>query len=187
MLQQKGLDATTVDAVAKEVELTKAALYYYFPSKDDLLFAVMLRHFIAEAKAIRDAVEEAQDGAEALRAIVRTVVSHYEGRMPAFRLIYMHGQVSGVAPRPSPEMIEQIRPMNDWMYGRAQELLERDQQAGRLAADANPRRLAFVAHMSALGVVMMTGMVEDLGDPLVHTDEQLIDELEIAFTKAATK
>lgn len=182
-----GIASVTVDRVAKEVALTKAALYYYFSSKDELLFAVMFRHFIEEAEAIRDAVAEAEDGPEALRKIVRTVIEHYDGNIHTFRLIYMHGQVSGVAPRPSPKMLERVRPLNGWMYGRAQELLERDRDEGLLPDGADPRRLAFVAHMAALGVVTMKGLVEDLDDPLVHGDDELIRELELAFTKAARK
>ncbi|MBK8593700.1 MAG: helix-turn-helix transcriptional regulator, partial [Sandaracinaceae bacterium] len=38
VLFRDGLAATTLLAVAREVGLTKAALYYYYPSKDAMLF-----------------------------------------------------------------------------------------------------------------------------------------------------
>lgn len=185
---QEGVGAVTVDAVAADLSLTKAALYYYFSSKDELLFAVMLRHLRAEASAVRDAVADAADGVEALRAIVRTTILHYRDKMHIFRLVYMHGQVfAGTLAPPTPEMLEQVRPINKWMYGHAEELLERDREAGLLPDDAEPRRLAFVTHMSSLGVLTMKGMVESAGDPLIHSDEDMIRELERAFTKAARK
>ena len=41
VLLRKGFGATTLEAVAREVGVTKPALYYYFPSKDALLFELM--------------------------------------------------------------------------------------------------------------------------------------------------
>jgi len=185
---QEGIGSFTLDAVAADLALTKAALYHYFASKDELLFAVMVRHVRAEAAAVRDAIAKASDGAEALRAIVRTPIEHYAGKMHFFRLVYMHAQVfAGSITPPTPEMLEQVRPINTWMYGRAQELLERDRELGLLPDDAEPRRLAFVAHMSSLGLLTMKGMVENAGDPLIHSDEDMIRELERAFTRAARK
>ncbi len=186
VLTRDGVTALTVDSVAQEVALTKAALYYYFSSKDQLLFETVFRHLVAEAEAIRDAVARAENGAEALRALVRTPIEFYRDKLDTFRLIYMHNQVAAnQTPKPSPEMLERIRPLNGWLYGRAQELLERDREDGILPSEANPRRLAFVAHMAAIGILTMKGMVEADGDPLVHSDEHLIRELERSFTKAA--
>jgi AcrR family transcriptional regulator len=188
MLIRNGIGAVTVDAVAKEVALTKAALYYYFSSKDELLFEVMFRHLSAEAHAIHDAVEQTDDGAEALRAIIRTVIEHYQGNLHTYRLVYMHGQVDGsTAARLSPEMIARIRPLNAVMYAGAQQRLEGDRKQGLLPDETEPRRLAFVAHMAALGVLTMKGMVEDAGDPLIHGDESMIAELQQAFAKAARR
>jgi len=187
LLLREGVGAVTVDKVAKEVALTKAALYYYFSSKEELLFQVMFRHLMAEAEAVSAAVERTDNGADALKAIIRTVVEHYRGNMHTFRLIYMHGQVAGPVFSPAGEMLERVRPINGLMYGGAQARLEQDRRDGLLPDETEPRRLAFVAHMAALGVLTMKGMVEVAGDPLIHTDEALIEELQLAFTKAARK
>jgi AcrR family transcriptional regulator len=187
LLLSDGISAVTVDAVAREVSMTKAALYYYFSSKEELLFNVMFRHILAEAEAVHDAVEATDNGADALKAIIRTVIEHYGGNMHTFRLIYMHSQITGQTFAPGPDMLERVRPINKLMYGGAQARLERDRDQGLLSDDTEPRRLAFVTHMAALGVLTMKGMVEGAGDPLVHTDEALINELQQAFTKAARK
>ena len=39
----RGYEATSLDAVAKELELTKQSILYWFPSKDALLEAVIDR------------------------------------------------------------------------------------------------------------------------------------------------
>ena len=38
---EKGFDATSMDDLAKAMQITKAGLYYYIESKEDLLFAIM--------------------------------------------------------------------------------------------------------------------------------------------------
>ncbi|MBK6696775.1 MAG: helix-turn-helix transcriptional regulator [Myxococcales bacterium] len=53
VLLRDGIAATTLDAVAKEVGLTKAALYYYYPSKDALLFEIIFGVLEAQSRGPR--------------------------------------------------------------------------------------------------------------------------------------
>jgi AcrR family transcriptional regulator len=41
IFHEQGFDATSMSTIAASVELTKAGLYYYIESKEDLLFAIM--------------------------------------------------------------------------------------------------------------------------------------------------
>jgi AcrR family transcriptional regulator len=176
ILQRDGLASFTLDAVARELQLTKAALYYYFPSKDALLFEALRGELRAEADAIAAAVEGTASGPEALRALVETVFEHYGGRTHAFRLAYLYGQVAGAeTSAPSPEMLEKVRPINDLIYGSLEQKLEAD--ARTRPGGIHPRRLAFIAHMAAVGLLTMKGLVEAHGDPLVHSDADLSEEL----------
>ncbi|WP_300463251.1 TetR/AcrR family transcriptional regulator [Desulfobacula sp.] len=43
-LFQKGYDKTTIRDIAKATEMTTAGLYYYFKSKEDLLFQILNNH-----------------------------------------------------------------------------------------------------------------------------------------------
>src|SRR5271166_3101450 len=61
VLLRNGIAATTLDAVAREVGLTKTALYYYYPSKDALLFEIVFGAIHAQAQAVHDAVENAKN------------------------------------------------------------------------------------------------------------------------------
>ncbi len=58
---EKGFDATSMDDLAKALQITKAGLYYYIESKEDLLFAIMNfgldwleREVVEPARAIAD-------------------------------------------------------------------------------------------------------------------------------------
>src|SRR5690349_2409157 len=69
VLLRSGVAAMTLEAVATEAGMSKTGLYYYFPSKDALIFELVFSVIEAQARAMHDAVEKAEDGAQALRAI----------------------------------------------------------------------------------------------------------------------
>ena len=50
---------------------------------------------------------------------------------------------------------------------------------------AAPRLLAFLAYVSALGLLTMKGLAESQSDPLLYSDEQLIEAMGKIFTAAA--
>jgi len=187
VLLREGIGATTLDAVAAEAGLSKTALYYYFPSKDALFFELIFHAHDLHARAVHDAVEAAEDGAEALGAIVRQTVECYAPHLDDFRLAFMHGQVASPGSvHFDAEQFARIRPLNDLLFAGTAEQLEREQAAASGGADVEPRLMAFLAYLSALGLLTMKGMVESLDDPLVYSDEQLVEGFERVFAKAAS-
>ena len=186
VLLEKGIAGTTLEAVAKEVGLTKAALYYYYPSKDALLFEIIYGVVAAQAQAVHDAVAEATDGGEALRAVIRETVRAFSARIDDFRLTYLHAQLAGPgAVNVGAEQLARIRPLNDLAYGGASRKLADERKQRPARARVEPRLMAFLAHVAAVGLLTMKGMVENYGDPLLYSDEQLIEGLARIFEAAA--
>ncbi len=186
VLLDKGIGGATLEAVAKAVGLTKAAIYYYYPSKDALFFEVAFGAVQAQSTAIRDAVKEAKDGGDALRAIIRETVHTFASRLDDFRLTFLYGQVSGPgAVHFSPEQLARFRPMNDLAFGGATKMLVEEWKRERGRAGVEPRLMAFLANVAAIGLLTMKGMVESVGDPLLYSDEQLIEGLARIFEAAS--
>jgi AcrR family transcriptional regulator len=186
VLLRNGIAATTLAAVAKEIGVTKAALYYYYPSKDALLFEVMYQNLVMQTEAIRDAVALADNGAEALGAIVRETVRCYAPRLDDFRLTFLHAQVAKPGSvSVSTDEFARIRPLNDVAYGGTAKMLANDWKKARGRAGVEPRLMAFLAGVAAVGLLTMKGMVESVGDPLAYSDEQLTEGLAKIFAAAA--
>jgi AcrR family transcriptional regulator len=186
VLFRVGVSATTLEAVAKEVGVSKAALYYYYPSKDALLFELIFGALETHAHAVHLAVEEAGDGAEALGALVREAVQAFAPRLENFRLAFLHGQVANPGSiHFDAQQFARIRPLNDlWLAGATAKLAaEQRQFASR--ARVEPRLMAFLAYLAAIGILTMKGMVESLDDPLVYSDDQLIEGFARIFAAAA--
>lgn len=186
VLLRNGIARTTLVAVAKEVGVSKAALYYYFPSKDALFFELVFGNLESQARAVHDGVDKAATGAEALGAIVRESVKEFAPRLDDFRLAFLQAQVAGHgAVHFDEQQLARIRPLNElWFAGAVKKLtVERGKRTGRELVE--PRLLAFLAWLAAVGLLTMKGMVENLDDPLLYTDEQLIDGFVRVFEAAA--
>lgn len=174
---ERGLAAFTLDDVASRLGLTKAALYYYFRSKDELAFELYLDEWTRAAEEVHDAVADTDDGAGALEALVKTYFDHYRDRPELFLLT--HAEIAR-ADNPrlvGPEQLERIRPLNERFYGEVEAKLQADRSAGRTEGPENPRRLAFVAHLATIGLLTFKTMVEAVGDPLRFSDDELVAQI----------
>jgi AcrR family transcriptional regulator len=186
VLLRDGIAATTLDSIAKEVGLTKAALYYYYSSKDALLFEIMYATFERQARNLHESVEKAKHGRDALRAIVRETITTFGANLDDFRLALLHPQVAGPGTvRVGAEQLARIRPLNELSYAGTAKMLSTEWKNGRGRAGVEPRIMVFLANVAALGVLTMKGLVESFGDPLLYSDEQLIDALSRIFEAAA--
>jgi AcrR family transcriptional regulator len=186
VLLRNGIAATTLDAVAKEVGVTKTALYYYFPSKDALFFELVFANLQSQAQAVHDAVEKSSSGGPALGAIVEESVTVFAAKIDDFRLAYLQAQVASQgAIHFDAQQLSRIRPLNElWFAGAAKKL--RDEQKVRPSrAKVEPRLMAFLAYLASIGLLTMKGMVERLDDPLVYSDEQLVEGFARVFAAAA--
>jgi AcrR family transcriptional regulator len=183
VLLRDGIAAVTLDAVAREAGMSKTGLYYYFASKEALVFELVFAVLRSQGERVRDAVEAVDTGKAALAAVIRNTVENYAPQMDDFRLAFLLGQVShGSGLQLSPEQFARIRPINDLLLGGAARKLAGKGQRSVV----EPRLLAFLAYVSAIGLLTMKGLVESQGDPLRYSDEQLIAALSKIFAAAAS-
>ena len=186
VLLRSGAAAMTLDAVAKEAGMSKTGLYYYYPSKDALVFELVFGALEGHAQAVDGAVRQAGDGGEALGAIVRETVQAFGPRLDDFRLAFLFGQVAGAgAIHWTDDQLARIRPLNEQLLARATATLSGESGRRPPRADVEPRLLAFLAYLAAIGLLTMKGMVEHVEDPLVYSDEELIEGFARVFAAAA--
>lgn len=174
-----GIEGFTLDAVAAECGVTKQGLLYHFASKDELVFEIFLAEWTRAADAIAEAVERSSGAAGALEAIVTSYVLHFAPQLELFRLVTQEVQRYD-ARVATPARLGRIRPTNDRMYAAAEARLKK----ARLPKGSSPRRLAFCAHVAAMGILAMKALTERFGDPLLHGDRDLIAEMSRVFASA---
>ena len=187
VVAKHGVAGTTLDLVASEIGLSgKSHFYHYFKSKDALLFELVFEAVARSTQQLHDGVVKASTGGEALRAIVRETVNSYATNLDDFRLVFLMGHVlAPSAVRFGPEQLERIRPLNDVAYGGTAKRLAAEWEKAPSRAKVDPRLMAFLANVCALGVLTMKGMVESVNDPLRWSDEQMTEGLARIFEAAA--
>ncbi len=76
---EQGMDKASMSQIAAHAQVSKALLYHYYPSKDALIFAIILTHL----EELDAAVEEADDVSlpleQRLRKLVGAVLEAYRG------------------------------------------------------------------------------------------------------------
>lgn len=102
LIARHGFEAVSMRQLAGEVGVQAAAFYRYFPTKEDLLFALMRRHMDGLRRAWEDARPPAADPVERLAAFVETHIG--------FHIVRRHStHVSNMELRSlSPEKLTQI-------------------------------------------------------------------------------
>jgi hypothetical protein len=146
----------------------------------------MFESMSAQAHAVQAAVERAEDGGEAIAAVIRETVRGFASRLDDFRLAFLQAQlVKPGTVRFTPEQFARLRPLNEMAYGGATKRVAAEWKSKRGRVRIDPRLLVFLAHASALGILTMKGLVESVDDPLIYSDEQLIEGLAQIFEAAA--
>ena len=93
---QAGIDGASMGAIARQAELGKATLYYYFPTKEALHEAVMDEGTEAFFASLPAAPARGEDLAEAVEALLRGYLAFFEDqpdlhRVLAHRLVHAMG------------------------------------------------------------------------------------------------
>ncbi|MDX1488741.1 MAG: TetR/AcrR family transcriptional regulator [Acidiferrobacterales bacterium] len=181
LLMADGPDAVTLSAVTDRLGMTKPAIYHYFPSKEALTRSLVASLIDEEISQLESAVEKAGPGDNLIGTMIRAFHSHYRTNMHAFRFVYGQLQLylkPGLvidADMVRSEITPRTRHFFDLMESR---LASADQGSDERR---HMRRLAFAAWMSALGLLTMIAIAEGMDDPLLYSDEELLDTIVSVF------
>jgi AcrR family transcriptional regulator len=185
ILLEEGVESVTLATVAGKLSMTKQALYHYFPAKEALVRSLVASLVENEVETLIAAIEDVDSGAETLGVLIRTFYDHYIDRLDAFRTVFCQSQLySGSAPG-----IDRITVSNE-INPRTRHLFDvlEDRISSKTASESQRKRmrqLAFTAWLSALGLITMLGVADAVDDPLIHSDEELLDTLSKTFNGAA--
>jgi AcrR family transcriptional regulator len=174
----RGVDAVSLDVIAADVGVAKQTLLYWFPSKDDLVRAVLVAaaHELSVVidAAVRAATDDPLDRIEAvIRAVFRPAV-----RRPA--LLGLIREVSRLPSAAGDRLASDLAPLVE----RAVAYLQQEMDAGRLRR-ADPRLVAALAYATVTGIATEPEALRAVGWSVNATGlRQLRAELQ-AFLRAA--
>jgi len=174
----KGFSATSLDEIAGVVGVAKQTLLYWFPSKDELLDAVLEQTAAELAAIIEAAVRAAADAPlprieAVLKAVFRPAV-----RRPA--LLGLVREVSRLPPDHAERLTVRVKPF----VQRATDYLGDEMAAGRLRR-ADPGLVVALAYATVTGIATEPEVLRAVDWPVTAAGlRHLRDEL-IGFVVAA--
>jgi AcrR family transcriptional regulator len=83
---RRGFQGASIADLAKACGTSKALIYHYFPSKDDILYEVMAAHLDALVDAAEEAME-AESARERLRALTLSFMRLYVGAQDSHKVL----------------------------------------------------------------------------------------------------
>jgi AcrR family transcriptional regulator len=152
----RGYEATSLDAVAKGLEVTKQTILYWFPSKDVLLEAVIARSAADLSAALETALRHAGAGWDRIEAVVRSVF-RLAARQP--ELLGLLREVGRLGPPAATQMTLALEPL----VQRASAFLEAEMDAGAMRRH-DPRLLLLAIYSTVIGMVTEVEVLRALGE-----------------------
>ncbi|GAA1996008.1 TetR/AcrR family transcriptional regulator [Nocardiopsis rhodophaea] len=129
LFAERGYERTSVREIVQAAGVTKGAMYHYFASKDDLLFAVYERVLAMQMRRLEEFASDEGPIAERLREaaadVVRTTVENLEDTVIFQRSLHML----------SPERQNEVRKERRSYHERFREMIEEGQHSGVFRTD----------------------------------------------------
>jgi TetR/AcrR family transcriptional regulator len=166
----KGFEATSLDHVAVELGVRKQTILYYFPSKVELLDAVIDRSAGELIAALEEAVARSDGGFARIEALVRSVF-RLALRRP--ELLGLVREVARLGAPAAPRLVENMEPLVE----RASRFLEQEMAEGRFR-QCDARLLLLSVYSTVVGVATEVEVLRAVGiEPSLRSTEARRREL----------
>lgn len=152
----RGYEATSLDALAGSLEVTKQTILYWYPSKEALLAAVIDRSADELAAALQSALDGAGAGWQRVEAVVRSVF-RLAARRP--ELLGLLREVARLGPPAATQMTAGLQPL----VARASSFLEAEMAAGQMRRH-DPHLLLLAIYSTVIGMVTEVEVGRALGE-----------------------
>lgn len=159
LMDDKGVDALTMDEIAQAAGVAKGTIYLYFQSKNELIQALLAQVGEALAREVEAIMGEPLSPPEKLRLVVTLFLQNVEKERVLFPLYlrelvrYNTGRETSLTPK--------LKELEGRIMGHLTSLFAEGMAAGRFI-EADPALLAFLLKglVRAVGYFQMTGSAD---------------------------
>jgi AcrR family transcriptional regulator len=176
MFARKGVDQTTMQDIAAEAGISAGAIYRYFPSKDDLLRAVLVGCAEENQRLFEGVVSEETSPVRALRAVGAKAWSSLKEEGAREQTI-MNLEMSLAAARRPEELGPEQGRMVAGTLAFIEQVVLQAQVAGELDTSLNARALAQTLLASHVGTKVLALESDIDTDAVFGVIEQILQRL----------
>jgi len=171
-----GFENASVESVTNEAELSKATLYLYFKSKEELYFAVCMRGQDKLFSTIEESVVGVSDTVELIVAYLGGMV-RFQKKYPDYFNSLFYFQTHPVSLVEDNEDVQRNREMDRYHLNKWIELIEKGKKEGLIRKNVNPIQTVLLIWMQLSGFLKMySAMQPELKKDFNYTEEELLQE-----------
>ena len=150
LLLEKGLNATSINQIAKRAELSVGAIYFYYKSKEDLYAALQVEGLELLSQTIRQSVQEQSRPEVNIRKIAMAYLKFSEEHRNYFDIINYF--LASPEPIFSPELKSQVDEQGKQSIATLADTINKGIQDGIFKA-VDPRRQAIILWSTLHGMI----------------------------------
>ena len=79
LFARRGFNVASMADISRACDTSKSLIYHYFPSKEDILYAVMASHIDQLVEDVREATARPGTSVERMRLLLHAFMAHYAG------------------------------------------------------------------------------------------------------------
>lgn len=150
----KGTEKTTMDDIARESEYSKATLYVYFQSKEEIVNAILLSSMVLLQKKIQAAVEHYGSWIQAYDAVCDAIIRFYGDNPTAYDTAIWEVPVN-VEPDKMDKGLRDILQVGDATNAMLADFLRRGAAEGVVRIELPPNETVLLFWAALSGMVRM--------------------------------
>ena len=172
-----GYDATSLDDLARALDIRKQSILYHYPSKEILLEACVTQAILDLSESLDEAIRKSSRGWERIESVVKRVFRLANSRPELLGLLR---EVTRLGPPVLTKAIDGIHPL---LKGATDWLLE-EMQAGRVRK-SDPELLVLSIYSTVMGAATEVKLFEAIGETSTLRDVALRRKELLRFLRTA--
>lgn len=182
----EGWNAATMDDVAAEAELSKATLYLYFKSKEELYVAILIRGIKILHSMFVEAVQIDASGLQKVEAIGRAYVAFYQ-QYPNYFDAMVHFETTNFESGAGNEYMQERESLKKETMGLVAQAVQSGIDDGSIRPDTDAMKAAVILWAQTTGLLQILSIArEDIkSNYALETDDLVETYFDLAFHSLA--
>ena len=161
---RKGLSAATMDEIARECELAKGTLYLYFPSKELLFMAIMLRAITLMYDLMSASQEGVTDPVARLAKIGEAQQRFYDENPDLFRIVARSSDHDFIPVSDPDKVADQLHMKHGEVWMLSSGIIVDGMKSGVFREDTDPMAISLGLHAVSMAMTIMMDQSERMDE-----------------------
>ena len=146
-----------MDDIAREAEYSKATLYVYFESKEEIVGAILLNGLALLNKRVQEAIQGQEDWKTAYEAVCKAIVEFYGNNPTAYEAVMGGGHTGAEGSRNDKDVRRMTREFCDVLAG----FFQTGQETGMITRKGGAMELVMYFWACISGLIHLTDREKD--------------------------